>query len=75
MLRLAVEAIAADDTSLAAAILEQVEPESPDNAVATVSSCIGISLSVLDDWLVGSDPQAPAGLGQCVRLPTGHWLG
>ena len=75
VLRLAVEAIAADDTSLAAAILEQVEPESPDNAVATVSSCIGITLGLLDDWLTGSDPHVPAGLGQRVRLPAGHWVG
>jgi hypothetical protein len=74
-LRLAVEAIAADDTSLAAAILEQVEPESPDNAVATVSSCIGIALGLLDGWLTGRDPQAPAGLGLRTRLPAGHWLG
>lgn len=36
-LRLAVEAIADGDTTLAAAILEQVQPESPDDTVATVA--------------------------------------
>ena len=74
-LRLTVEAIAAGDTTLAAAILEQVQPESPDNTVATVAGCIGAALGLLDDWLTGSDPHAPKDLGQRVRLPAGHWLG
>jgi hypothetical protein len=74
-LRQTVEAIAEGDTTLAAAILEQVQPESPDNTVATVAGCIGVALGLLDDWLTGSDPHAPKGLGQRVRLPGGHWLG
>ena len=74
-LRLAVEAITDDDTTLAAAVLEQVEPESPDNSAPTVSACIGAALGLLDDWLSGHHPQAPAGLGQRTRLPAGHWTG
>ena len=74
-LRLAIEAITDGDTTLAAAVLEQVEPESPDNSAPTVSSCIGAALGLLDDWLSGHHPQAPAGLGQRTRLPAGHWTG
>jgi hypothetical protein len=74
-LRLAIEAIAEGDTALGGAILAQVQPESPDNAVATVASCIGLALGLLDDWLPGTNPQAPSNLGQQVRLPAGHWLG
>jgi hypothetical protein len=74
-LRLTIEAIAEGDTTLAAAILEQVQPESPDNTVATVAGCIGVTLGLLDDWLTGTDPHTPTDLGQRVRLPAGHWLG
>jgi hypothetical protein len=74
-LRLAVEALAEDNTTLAAAILDQVQPESPDNSTATVAACIGITLGLLDDWLSGHDPNAPARLADRVRLPKGHWLG
>jgi hypothetical protein len=74
-LRLAVEAIAEGDARLAAAILDQAEPESADNSAPTVSGCIGIALGLLDDWLSGSDPQTPSGLGQRVSLPAGHWVG
>jgi hypothetical protein len=74
-LRLAVEAIADGDISAAAAILHQVQPESPDHTVATVAGCIGAALGLLDDWLSGADPHAPNGLGQRVRLSAGHWRG
>lgn len=74
-LRLTVEAIVDGDTALAAAILGQVEPESPDNSVATVAGCIGLALGLLDDWLSGNDPHAPSNLGEQLRLPVGHWLG
>jgi hypothetical protein len=74
-LRLVVEAIIDDDSTLAAAVLEQVEPESPDNSAPTVSACIGAALGLLDDLLSGHHPQAPAGLGQRTRLPAGHWTG
>jgi hypothetical protein len=74
-LRLVVEAIADGDTALAAAILEQVQPESPDNSAATVAGCIGVALGGLDEWLSGRDPQAPAGLAGRARLPAGHWVG
>lgn len=74
-LRLTVEAIVEGDTALAAAILGQVEPESPDNTVATVAGCIGLALGLLDDWLSGNDPHAPRNLGAQLRLPAGHWLG
>ena len=70
-LRLVVEALAEDDTTLASAILDQVQPESPDNSAPTVSACIGITLGLLDDWLGGTDPTAPPRLADRVRLPTG----
>jgi hypothetical protein len=72
VLRLTVEAIADGDSTLAAAILEQVPPESADN---TVAGCIGVVLGLLDDWLTGADPHVPNDLDHCVRLPAGHWLG
>lgn len=74
-LRLAIEAITDGDTTLAAAILHQVRPESPDNTLATVAGCIGAALGLLDDWLTGTDPHAPHDLAHRVRLPAGHWHG
>jgi hypothetical protein len=74
-LRLVIEALADGNTALAAAVLEQVQPDSPDNTTATVAGCIGVALGLLDDWLTGSDPHAPSSLGQRVKLPAGHWLG
>jgi hypothetical protein len=74
-LRLVVEALAEGDSGLAAAILDQVQPESPDEKAATVSACIGISLGLLDDWLSGHDPHAPVRLGEQARLPKGRWTG
>ncbi len=74
-LRLTIDAIAEGDTTLAAAILDQVQPESPDNTTATVAGCIGVALGLLDDWLSGQDPNAPARLGERTRLPAGHWTG
>ena len=68
-LRLVVEAV------LAGTVLDQVQPESPDNAVATFGSCIDIALGLLDDWISGQDPAAPTGLSQQTRLPAGHWNG
>jgi hypothetical protein len=74
-LRLVVEVLADGDTTLAAAILEQVQPDSPDNTTATVAGCIGVALGLLDDWLTGSDPHAPGDLARHVKLPAGHWIG
>jgi len=74
-LRLVVEAVLAGDTVLAGTLLDQVQPESPDNTVATVASCIGIALGLLDDWMSGQDTTAPAGLAQHTSLPTGHFNG
>jgi hypothetical protein len=74
-LRLVVEALAEDDTTLASAILDQVQPESPDNTAPTVSACIRITLGLLDDWLSGTDPTTPPRLADRVRLPKGHWQG
>ncbi len=58
-LRLVIGALADGDTALA----------------AHVAGCIGVALGLLDDWLTGTDPHAPSGLGQQVKLPAGHWLG
>ena len=74
-LRLVVEAILDHNTTGAAAILEQVQPESPDDSVATVAGCIGAALGLLDEWLTGQDPNAPTNLTRQTRLPTGHWVG
>lgn len=74
-LRLVVETLADDDTEVASAILDQVQPESPDNSTPEVSACIGIALGLLDDWLGGHDEVAPARLADRVRLPKGHWVG
>lgn len=74
-LRLVTQAILDGDTVLAGALLDQVQPESPDNSVANVASCIGIALGLLDDCLSGQHPSAPAGLAQRTRLPAGHWTG
>lgn len=74
-LRLVVEAIAEDNTRLAAAILDQVPPESPDNSTATVAGCIGLALGLLDDWLSGHHPDVPRNLARQTRLPDGHWFG
>ncbi len=58
-MRLTAEAIAAGDTPLAAAILDQAQPESPDGSSATVSACVGLALGLLDQWLSGNDTNAP----------------
>ncbi len=57
-MRLAAEAIAAGDTALAAAVLDQAQPESPDGEAATVAGCIGLTLGLLDQWLSGHDSSA-----------------
>ncbi|MGH8825001.1 MAG: hypothetical protein ACRDVN_11040 [Jiangellaceae bacterium] len=74
-LRLAIEAIADDNSTLAAAVLDQALPESPDNSTATVAGCIGVALGLLDEWLSGREPNAPTNLAGQTRLPAGHWFG
>lgn len=63
-----VHAILAGDSGTAGRLLEQVQPDSPDNIAATLSSCIGIALGLLDDTLAPAD--APT-----VALPAGRWNG
>lgn len=75
-LRRVTEAIAAGDTARAAVVLEDdVVPESPDDTVATVAGCTGVALGLLDEWLSGREPAAPARLAAHTRLPAGHWTG
>ena len=74
-MRLTAEAIADGSTRLAASILDQAQPESPDGSSATVSACVGLALSLLDQWLSGNDTKAPAGLAKLAQLPAGHWAG
>jgi len=74
-MRLAAEAIAGGDTALAARILDQAQPESPDGQAATVAGCIGLTLGLLDQWLSGHGTSAPPGLAGLTRLPAGHWTG
>jgi hypothetical protein len=64
-----------DDAGRATAILDQAQPDSPDNSVPTVSACIGTALSLLDDWLGGQHPEAPQRLAERVRLPNRRWPG
>ena len=70
-LRLAAEGIAGGDTRLAARILDQAQPESPDGSAPTVAACTGLALGLLDQWLAGHDTDAPAGLAARTRLPAG----
>ena len=74
-IRIAVEAIDLGKTEIASAVLDRIVPDSPDGSDATVSSCIGICLGLLDEWLGGRDADAPPGLAAATRLPPGHWLG
>jgi hypothetical protein len=74
-LRRAIVALADGDTTQAAAILAQIQPDSPGDTEPTVAACIGVSLGLLDDWLSGAHPDAPDDLGRRVRLPAGHWRG
>ena len=74
-LRLAAEGIADGDTPLAARILDQAQPESPDGSAPTVAACTGLALGLLDQWMAGHDTDAPAGLPATTRLPAGHWAG
>ena len=67
-LKAVVDAVVAGDSRRAGQLLEQIQPESPDNSVATVASCIGIALGLLDDTLTA--PAAPT-----AKLPAGHWNG
>ena len=68
-------AIAAGETARAAAELEKVMPDSPDQTAATVAGCTGVALGLLDEWLSGREPAAPAQLAAHTRLPDGHWTG
>ena len=68
-------AIADGDTARAAAVLDQIQPESPDHSAATVAGCTGVALGLLDEWLSGRDPNAPTNLAAHIRLPPGHWIG
>lgn len=75
-LRIVAAAILEGDSKTASDQLRNhVQPESPDNTVAEASSCIGISLGLLDDWLSGRSKDAPAGLANSATLPPGHWDG
>jgi hypothetical protein len=74
-MRLAAEAIAGGDPPLAAAVLDQGQPDSPDGQAATVAGCIGLTLGLLDQWLSGHHASAPPGLAGLTRLPAGHWTG
>jgi hypothetical protein len=74
-MRLAAEAVAGDDAKLAAEVLDQAQPESPDGSAPTVAACIGLALGLLDQWLSGHDTSAPAALATMTRLPAGHWTG
>jgi hypothetical protein len=75
VLRQVADAIGGGDTARAGGVLEQVVPESPEQTQATVAGCTGVALGLLDEWLSGRHPGAPAHLTTHTRLPTGHWVG
>ena len=72
-LRLVVQAILDGDTTLAAALLDQVQPNRRTTPPPP-SPAASIGLGLLDNWL-SSQGDAPAGLGQHTTLPAGHWNG
>lgn len=74
-LRRVVEAICSDDNPLATELMDDIEPVSPDDSAPTVSACIGVTLHLLDAWLIGEDQRVPAQLAQRTRLPRGPWVG
>ncbi len=74
-LREVTEALDAGDTATAAAVLDAVQPEAPEHDTATVAGVTGVALGLLDQWLSGRDPHAPAGLAPRARIPGGHWVG
>lgn len=71
MLHEVVNAIADEDWDSAVDLLEGALPESPDNSVATVAGCIGVSLGLLDSWFTGQAEGAPATLANDTKLPAG----
>lgn len=72
-LRLVVSAIAKGHSDLAKALLETIQPESPDNKTATVAGFIGVSLELLDHWFVDATSSAPSALAREVVLPHVAW--
>jgi len=75
LVQLVVTAIVDGETELAGALLDSAQPESPNDSAPEVSSCIGLTLGLLDDWLAGHHPDAPMTLATMIRLPAGHWFG
>ena len=57
IMRHATEAITGGAAALAASVLDQARPESPDGEAAT--GRIGLTLGLLDQWLSGHDTGAP----------------
>lgn len=75
VLRGAVSDLLAGETVRAGRTLRQVPPEATRAAEATVAGCIGVALDLLDRWLSGVEPDAPAGLAAATRLLPGNWVG
>jgi hypothetical protein len=69
-LREAVDALAAGERAAAFAVLGRLQPESPEEP--TVAACIGVSLSLLDDWHSTEHAGAPDRLGERVVLRMAH---
>src|SRR5271154_3125495 len=61
-LRLVIEALADGNIALAVAVLEQVQPDSPDNTTATVAGCIG-----------AAPAYPPTGSPAAIRTPPAAW--
>ena len=67
IVRRAVKALIDAEPYRALEVLNQAVPESPDDSVAEVSSCIGLATGLMDEVLTGRNPHAPAGLWRRLR--------
>ena len=68
-LREAVDALGAGEQAAFCGVLERLRPESPDGREPTVAACIGVSLGLLDQWLVVGRTTAPHDFGERLELP------
>jgi hypothetical protein len=75
LLLLTVGAVINDETVLAGQLLDSVVTTSPNNTQVEASSCLGMSLALLDAWLSGQNPNVPEGLALILTLPTGPSVG
>jgi hypothetical protein len=74
-LRRMIEAIAEGNTTQAAAIHDQIQPESPDTTPPPSPAASAPPLVCSTTGSPAATRKHPKNLGQRVPLPAGHWLG